>query len=148
MASELHRVTQSGSVCVTASLADTWNVCSDFERFPEFITGIHSCAPQPDGSFAWAGKAYGVRRSWTSRDVERHEEQLIVWVTDDPMVPDGRVVLEALADNRVRVSIEMTYEPTAIPERILAASRIPQLRLRWDLRSFRRRVQHVASAAD
>jgi uncharacterized membrane protein len=146
---------RSGSITVAADATTTWRVCADIRRFPEFIAGIDAFEQLPDGRHRWRGKAFGITRTWTSEWVARRPPDLIAWRTDDPMVPDGRVVVEPLGRHRARVSIEMHYQPQTWVDRMLVNRAATYLRLQWDLRAFRRYVerrrgrvrQNVATAA-
>lgn len=131
----------SGSVVIAAPLASTWDVCADLELLPEFISGLASCTSLGDERYRWRGRAFGIERSWVSEWVERRRPSFLAWRTDDPMVPDGRIVLEPLGRCRTRLSIELRYEPAGLIDRVLVNPVTTRLRLRWDLASFRRFVE-------
>lgn len=134
----------SGAVVVAAPQARAWSVCSDFERFPEFIAGITSATALSGGRWAWVGQAFGLRRAWNSLLVAQRDGECIAWVTDQRMVPDGRVVVESLGPRSSRVSIEMRYAPDTWYERLVSRTGLARVRLHRDLAAFRRRVELTA----
>jgi uncharacterized membrane protein len=138
---------QSGSIEVAASARDAWRVCTSYGEFPEFIPGIASCRRDEDGTWHWTGRAFGITREWRSWEGERVEGESLAWTTDDPMVPDGRVVVEPLGAERSRVSIEMAYEARSLRDRMLVNPALARVRLALDLRHFRRRVERVRDQA-
>lgn len=132
---------RSGSIDVAVHATFAWRACTQLERFPEFLAGIDSCTRLADGRYAWTGRAFGLRREWTSEWVERRPPELLAWRTDDPMVPDGRVVVEPLGPGRARVSIEMRYHAVTRLDRLLVNGPATRLRLWFDLRSFKRWIE-------
>lgn len=130
--------TRIGSIVVDHDLTTTWSACAEIERLPEYIAGIESCRVLPDGRQEWVGRAFGIERTWRSEWVERTPYSRIAWRTDDPMVPDGDVTVEAVDDDHARVTITMRYEPQTTLDRVLVNPAATRLRLAWDLRCFRR----------
>lgn len=130
--------TRRGSIIVDHDVVRTWNACAQIERLPEYIAGLSSCVDLPDGSQQWVGRAFGIERTWRSEWVDRTPHSHIAWRTDDPMVPDGEVRVEPVSRERSRVTISMHYEPQTLLDRILVNRVATQVRLRWDLRAFRR----------
>jgi uncharacterized membrane protein len=133
---------RAGSIDVSVNAAFAWRACTQLERFPEFLVGIDSCTKLADGRYAWTGRAFGLRRAWTSEWVERRRPELLSWRTDDPMVPDGRVFIEPLGPNRCRVSIELRYHAVSRLDRMLVSGPATRARLWFDLRSFKRWIEH------
>ncbi|MCW2973864.1 MAG: cyclase [Thermoleophilia bacterium] len=138
---------RSGSIVVDVPAARAWHACSRIEHFPEFLAGLESCRPLPDGRYEWTGRAFGITRRWRSTWIERRFADFLSWSTDDPMVPDGRVVIEALGPAQARVSIEMRYVPQSRRDRLLVNGAATRLRLWFDLRAFKRWVERTPQRA-
>lgn len=130
--------TRSGTITVQKDVDSTWATCADITRLPEFIAGINSCTPQPDGSYEWVGRAFGVRRTWRSTWIDHTAPSHIAWRTDDPMVPDGELCIDRVDSTHTRVTITMHYHPQTMLDRVLVNRAATRVRLWWDLRCFQR----------
>jgi uncharacterized membrane protein len=135
---------ESGSIVVAAGARDAWEVCVAYEELPEYIPGIASCRLDDDGVWHWTGRAFGMERAWRSRETERRDGEFVAWVTDDPMVPDGRVLVEPLDQSHARVTIELRYRTMTWRDRVLVNRAFARARLALDLRHYRRRVEQRA----
>lgn len=87
------------SIEVDVPVATAYNQWTQFESFPEFMTGVESVTQQQEDTSHWVTRIGGVQREFDTRIVEQVPDQLIHWRSVDGKAVEGIVRFEPLASD-------------------------------------------------
>ncbi|GAA3679964.1 SRPBCC family protein [Arthrobacter ginkgonis] len=85
------------SIEVDVPVQTAYNQWTQFESFPEFMTGVESVVQQEADTSHWVTRVGGVQREFDTRIVEQVPDQLIHWRSTDNKAIEGIVRFEPLA---------------------------------------------------
>jgi uncharacterized membrane protein len=127
-------------VDVPVSVAyDQW---TQFEEFPEFMTGVKEVRQLDDGNVHWVAEIGGERKEWDAEIVEQEPDRVVAWRSTGGLGNRGRVAFEPIdAGARTRVSVEMDYETEGIKESLGAFVGTDGRQVEKDLERFRELVE-------
>ena len=125
-------------VGVPVSVAyDQW---TQFEKFPEFMTGVEEVRQIDDTHMRWTAEIGGERQQWTAEIVEQEPDRVIAWRSVGGVPMTGRVEFEPV-DDGTRVSVDMEYEPDGAKEKLGAFLGSDERQVKEDLERFRELVE-------
>lgn len=131
-------IEKSIEVGVPVSVAyDQW---TQFEEFPQFMTGIVGVRQLDDSHVQWTAEVGGERRQWEAEIVEQEPDRVIAWRSVDGLPNSGRVEFEPI-DDGTRVSVAMEYDPDGVKESIGALFGVDSSQVEDDLERFRELVE-------
>ena len=85
------------SIEVDVPVQTAYNQWTQFESFPEFMTGVESVVQREADTSHWVTRIGGVQREFDTRIVEQVPDQLIHWRSTDNKAVEGIVRFEPLA---------------------------------------------------
>ncbi|GER23123.1 hypothetical protein NCCP1664_16190 [Zafaria cholistanensis] len=85
------------SIEVDVPVRTAYNQWTQFESFPEFMTGVESVVQREPDINHWVTKVGGVEREFDTRIIEQVPDQLIHWRSIDNKAIEGIVRFEPLA---------------------------------------------------
>jgi len=107
-------VEKSIDVAVPVSVAyDQW---TQFEQFPQFMSGVVDVRQLDDNHVHWTAEVGGERHEWDAEIVEQKPDRVIAWRSTRGLDNSGRVEFEPI-DSGTRVKVEMDYEPEGLKEK-------------------------------
>ena len=125
-------------VGVPVSVAyDQW---TQFEEFPQFMSGIVGVRQLDDSHVRWTAEVGGERKEWEAEIVEQEPDRVIAWRSVDGVSTSGRVEFEPI-DKGTRVSVAMEYEPEGMKESAGALFGVDSAQVEDDLERFRELVE-------
>jgi len=131
-------IEKSIEVGVPVSVAyDQW---TQFEEFPQFMTGILDVRQLDDGHVRWTAEVGGERKQWEAEIVEQEPDRVIAWRSVQGVSNSGRVEFEPI-DEGTRVTVEMEYDPEGMKESAGALFGIDSAQVEDDLERFRELVE-------
>jgi uncharacterized membrane protein len=131
-------ITTSIDVGVPISVAyDQW---TQFEEFPQFMSGVESVRQIDDTHVRWVAEVGGERHEWTAEIVEQEPDRVIAWRSVEGIPTAGRVEFEPV-DDGTRVTVDMEYEPEGAKEKIGSLLGADERRVEDDLERFRELVE-------
>ena len=131
-------IEKSIEVGVPVSVAyDQW---TQFEEFPEFMTGIVEVKQIDDAHLHWVADVQGEREEWDAEIVEQEPDRVIAWRSTSGVANHGRVEFEPI-DSGTRVSVAMEYDPEGLKETIGALFGVDGNQVGNDLERFRELVE-------
>lgn len=131
-------IEKSIEVGVPVSVAyDQW---TQFEKFPQFMTGIVGVRQLDSSHVQWTAEVGGERRQWEAEIVEQEPDRVIAWRSVDGLPNSGRVEFEPI-DDGTRVRVAMEYEPEGVKESIGALFGVDSAQVEDDLERFRELVE-------
>lgn len=137
-------VTETIEIDVPISVA--YNQWTQFEDFPQFMTGVESVTQLDDTHLRWVASIAGVRREWTALITEQVADRRIAWTTTEGATNSGLVVFDPVGPASTRVSLTLKFEPTGVVESLGDTFGLVENRARTDLEAFREFVTTRGSA--
>jgi len=67
------------SVEVEVPVSTAYNQWTQFEEFPEFMSGVREVVQVDDTSLHWVAEIAGVRREWDAEILEQVPDQKVAW---------------------------------------------------------------------
>ena len=109
-------VTKSIDVNVPVRTAyDQW---TQFESFPQFMSGVESIRQIDDRHTHWVTKIGGVQREFDAEITEQHPDERIAWKsTSGDTDHAGVVTFHRLGDNETRVTVQLAWQPQGMAEK-------------------------------
>jgi uncharacterized membrane protein len=138
--SEVATIEKTIDVAVPVSVAyDQW---TQFEEFPQFMTGIVQVRQLDDSHVRWVAEVEGERQEWDAEIVEQVPDRVVAWRATNGLENSGRVEFEPIDSGaRTRVSVEMEYDPEGLKEQLGALIGVDGRQVEKDLERFRELVE-------
>lgn len=138
-------IEKSIDVGVPVSVAyDQW---TQFEQFPQFMTGVLEVRQLDDSHVRWVADIEGERKEWDAEIVEQEPDRVVAWRSVGGAANSGRVEFEPI-DAGTRVSVEMEYDPEGLKESIGALIGLDGRQVEDDLERFRDLVEARETTTD
>ncbi len=106
------------SVEVEVPVRTAYNQWTQFETFPQFMSGVESIEQRDDTMTHWVTKVDGVRREFDAKITEQLPDERVAWTTVDGPRQSGVVTFHRLSDDRTKVMVQMDFEPEGVVESI------------------------------
>ena len=130
------------SVEVRVPLRTAYNQWTQFESFPQFMSGVVTVRQLDDRHTHWVTEFAGRRREFDAEIVEQVPDRRIAWRSiDDRTRHGGSVTFQPIDDNRTRVTVDLTWKPEGLLEKAGGALGIDRLQIKADLERFRRFIE-------
>jgi len=136
----LSQIQQSVDVDVPVSVA--YNQWTQFESFPNFMSGVESITQIDDTRNHWVTNIAGVTREFDTEITEQHPDERVAWrsVSGDSKHA-GVVTFHRLDENKTRVMIQVDWEPTDMVEKVGAAVNIDDHQVKKDAERFKQFIE-------
>ena len=128
------------SIEVNLPVRTVYNQWTQFEDFPQFMSGITSVTQQGDDRMHWVAEIAGVKRQWEARVVEQIPDQKVAWAATEGATNAGEVTFEDLG-GRTRIRLYLEYEPEGLVENVGDKLNIVENRAEGDLDRFKAFVE-------
>jgi uncharacterized membrane protein len=127
-------------VDVPVSVAyDQW---TQFEEFPQFMTGIEEVRQLDDSHVHWVAEVGGERKEWDAEIVQQEPDRVVAWRSTGGLGNTGRVEFMPIDSGaRTRVSVEMDYDTEGAKESLGAFVGADGRQVEKDLERFRELVE-------
>jgi len=126
---------------VAVPVSTAYNQWTQFESFPNFMSGVESVAQLTDTTNHWITKIGGVEREFDAEIVEQVPDQRIAWRSIDGKSHAGTVTFERLAEDSTRVNVRFAWDPETFVEKAGAKLGIDSARVKSDLRKFKEFIE-------
>ena len=113
---------------------DQW---TQFESFPEFMSGVESVTQLTDTTNHWVTKIGGVEREFDTEIIEQRPDERIAWRSTDGKSHAGLVSFTPLDAGTTRVSVRFEWAPETFSEKAGAALKIDEMQVKADMRKFK-----------
>ncbi|MET7420864.1 SRPBCC family protein [Dactylosporangium sp. NPDC005555] len=133
-------VTETIDVHVPVRTAyDQW---TQFESFPQFMSGVESIRQVDDRRTHWVTKVGGVRREFDAEITEQHPDERIAWKSVGGETKHaGVVTFRRLGDQDTRVTVQLDWQPEGVVEKAGAAVGADNLQVKADTKRFKEYVE-------
>ncbi|GAA2373295.1 SRPBCC family protein [Dactylosporangium salmoneum] len=123
---------------------DQW---TQFESFPQFMSGVESIRQLDDRRTHWVTKIAGVRREFDAEITEQRPDQRIAWrSTSGESKHAGVVSFQPLDEQNTRVTVELDWQPEGIVEKAGSAVGIDERQVKADTKRFKEFIEQRGGA--
>jgi uncharacterized membrane protein len=130
------------SIDVEVPVRTAYNQWTQFESFPEFMSGVESITQLDDKRLHWVTSIAGVEREFDAEITEQHPDERVAWAsTGGESKHAGVVTFHKLDDNLSRVMVQIDWTPTDLVEKIGSAVNIDDHRVKGDLERFKEFIE-------
>lgn len=130
------------SVEVDVDVSTAYNQWTQFESFPEFMSGVDSITQIDDTHNHWITTVGGVRREFDTEITEQHPDERIAWHSVGGETKHaGVVTFHRLDDHRSKVMIQIDWEPEDIVEKVGSAVGVDDRTVRADAKRFKEFIE-------
>jgi uncharacterized membrane protein len=136
----MSQIQQSVDVDVPVSVA--YNQWTQFESFPQFMSGVESITQVDDTRNHWVTNIAGVEREFDTEITEQHPDERIAWRSVGGDVEQaGVVTFHRVSDSSTRVMIQIDWQPSGVIEKVGSAINVDQLQVKRDAERFKKFIE-------
>jgi uncharacterized membrane protein len=136
----MSQIQQSVDVNVPVSVA--YNQWTQFESFPNFMSGVESITQVDETHNHWVTNIAGVTREFDTEVTEQHPDERVAWrSTDGESKHAGVVTFHRLDENTTRVMIQIDWEPSDLIEKLGSAVNVDERQVREDAERFKKFIE-------
>jgi ribosome-associated toxin RatA of RatAB toxin-antitoxin module/hemerythrin superfamily protein len=125
------------SVEVAVPVSTAYNQWTQFEEFPQFMSGVQQVEQLDDRTLRWVAEIAGVRRQWVATVLEQVPDQKVAWAATEGATNAGAVTFQSLGPDRTQVTLTLDYEPEGLVEKAGDALNIVDRQASGDLERFK-----------
>jgi uncharacterized membrane protein len=130
------------TVDVDVPVHTAYNQWTQFESFPQFMSGVESITQVSDTRNHWVTEIAGVRREFDTEITEQHPDERVAWKSVGGEVEHaGVVTFHRLGDASSRVTVQLDWEPEGFVEKAGAALGVDDRQVRADTKRFKEFVE-------
>lgn len=129
------------SIDVDVPISTAYNQWTQFEQFPEFLSGVVSITQLDDIRLHWTVSVGNVEREFDAEVTEQHPDERIAWRSTDGPTHAGVVTFHRLSPDSTRVNLQLEWEPEGFVEKAGAALQIDDAQVAADLRRFKEFIE-------
>ncbi|WP_445155043.1 SRPBCC family protein [Arthrobacter sp. Hor0625] len=125
------------SIAVNVPLSQAYNQWTQFEDFPQFMSGVDAVRQLDDTTVHFQTSVGGVRRDYDARITSQDPDRQVSWESLDAPRNAGTVRFAELGPAETRVDVELSWEPGSATEKIGAAVGLDSRQVAADLKRFK-----------
>lgn len=129
--------TISSDVDVHVPVSTAYNQWTQFESFPQFLSGVDEVVQVDDSHTHWKVSIAGVTREFDAEITEQIPDTRISWTSTGGEAHAGAVTFSRVADDQTRVSVRLDWEPQGVAEKVGSLLQIDDIQIGRDLRTFK-----------
>jgi uncharacterized membrane protein len=133
------------AIDVNCSARKAYNQWTQFEDFPKFMESVEEVQQLDDKTLYWRAKVAGKEESWQATITEQVPDKLIEWRSEFGAENGGRVTFEELDAGHCRITLQISYEPESLIEKVGDALGFVDRRIEGDLERFRDFVEETGT---
>lgn len=137
--------TVTKSVDVNAPITTVYNQWTQFESFPEFMSGVDTVAQLDERRLHWKVSVGGQRREFDAEITEQHPEERVAWKSMDGTTHAGVVTFHKLDEQTTRVTVQLEWQPDGLAEKAGAALNFDDRQVAGDLDRFKDFIESAGS---
>jgi len=129
------------SIDVDVPVSTAYNQWTQFEEFPEFMSGVESITQVDDAHLHWKVSVGGVDREFDAEITEQHPDERVAWRSTGGPEHAGVVTFHRLSDDQTRVTLQLDWEPEGFVETAGAVLQIDDMQVARDLAKFKEIIE-------
>jgi len=130
------------SIDVDVPVRTAYNQWTQFESFPQFMSGVESITQIDDTHLHWVTEIAGIEREFDAEVTEQHPDERVAWAsTGGETRHAGVVTFHRLDDAKTRVMVQIDWEPSDLVEKVGSAINVDERRVKGDLARFKEFIE-------
>ena len=134
-------VSVTESVDVEVPVATAYNQWTQFESFPQFMSGVDQITQVDDKHMHWVTSVGGATREFDTTITEQHPDERVAWTSTDGTTHAGVVTFHRLADARCRVTVQIDWQPQGMVEKAGSMLGVENRQVTADLNRFKQFIE-------
>ncbi|MFD8494533.1 SRPBCC family protein [Amycolatopsis sp. NPDC059657] len=126
---------------VDVPVSTAYNQWTQFESFPEFMEGVERINQVDATHTHWVTKVGGVTREFDATITEQHPDERVAWRSDAGPDHAGVITFHRLADQKTRVTAQLTIDPEGFVENVGDKLGILDRRIKSDMERFKEFIE-------
>ncbi|SFN94356.1 SRPBCC family protein [Mycetocola miduiensis] len=133
--------TVKSDIDVTVPITTAYNQWTQFESFPQFLSGVDEVVQKTDTLTHWKVSIAGVTREFDAEITEQHPDERIAWKSTGGEDHAGVVTFYRLNDDETRISVQLDWTPQGIVEKAGALLQVDDIQIGRDLKKFKELIE-------
>jgi uncharacterized membrane protein len=133
--------TVKSDIDVSVPISTAYNQWTQFESFPQFLSGVDEVVQRTDTLTHWKVSIAGVTREFDAEITEQHPDERIAWKSTGGEVHAGVVTFHRLSDTETRISVQLDWTPQGIVEKAGALLQVDDIQIGRDLKKFKELIE-------
>ncbi|HEV7848985.1 MAG TPA: SRPBCC family protein [Mycetocola sp.] len=133
--------TVKSDIDVSVPISTAYNQWTQFESFPQFLSGVDEVVQRTDTLTHWKVSIAGVTREFDAEITEQHPDERIAWKSTGGEVHAGVVTFHRLSDAETRISVQLDWTPQGIVEKAGALLQVDDIQIGRDLKKFKELIE-------
>ncbi|MEV5344024.1 SRPBCC family protein [Streptomyces sp. NPDC052676] len=130
------------SIEVAVPVRTAYNQWTQFETFPEFMSGVERIEQRTDTLTHWVTKVDGVQREFDARITEQIPDERVAWTTvAGDTRQAGVVTFHRLDADHTKVMLQMEFQPESVTEKVGDKLGFVKRQAKGDLERFKRFIE-------
>ncbi len=129
------------SIDVDAPIERVYNQWTQFETFPQFMSGVDRIVQLDDRRQHWTVKVGGVEREFDTEVTEQHPEERIAWKSTDGTTHAGVITFHKLSPEQTKLTVQLDWDPSGFVETAGAALGADDRQVVGDLKRFKEFIE-------
>ncbi|WP_349897252.1 SRPBCC family protein [Parafrigoribacterium soli] len=137
----------TASVEVNVPVRTAYDQWTQFESFPHFLSFVEEVTQLDDTHTHWRVKIAGAEREFDAEITEQHPDERVAWnSTTGDVNHAGVVTFHRLSDSTSRVTVQLSWDPQNLTEKVGAVLGVDDAAIKKDLDNFKDFIEDEGSA--
>ncbi|MBG6239054.1 putative membrane protein [Mycetocola sp. CAN_C7] len=133
--------TVHSDIDVSVPISTAYNQWTQFESFPQFLSGIDEVVQTTDTSTHWKVSIAGINREFDAEITEQNPDERIAWKSTGGEDHAGVVTFHRLSDAETRISVQLDWKPQGLVEKAGALLQVDDIQIGHDLKKFKKLIE-------
>ena len=129
------------SIVVDVPVGTAYAQWTQFEEFPQFMSGIAEIRQLDDTTLHWVAEIGGVKRQWQARILEQVPNEKVAWAATEGATNAGAVYFSPLGEDQTLVRLSLEYAPEGLVEKAGDMVNIVEKQAEGDLERFKQFIE-------
>ncbi|MCE7081600.1 SRPBCC family protein [Streptomyces sp. ST2-7A] len=129
------------SIEVAVPVTTAYNQWTQFEEFPEFMSGVERVDQLSDSRTHWVTNIAGTRREFDADITQQVPDERVAWASRNGPKQAGVVTFHRLNESRTKIMLQMEYAPENFTEAIGDKMGIVRRKAKQDLDNFKEFIE-------
>ncbi len=137
--------TVTESVDVDVPIRTAYDQWTQFESFPQFMSGVREIRQVDALHTHWTVEIAGQEREFDATITEQHPDERIAWKSDEGPEHAGVITFHRLDDAHTRVTAQMDIDPEGFIENVADKLGILTHRVKSDMKKFKEFIERTGT---